>query len=83
LVILVNTPVISPIPEDGNNGITDALSLLQLKIVPLTVPDGCINEMASPEQIVCVCMLVVTSGSGFTVTVTVIGVPVHVFPALV
>ena len=76
-VVLVSVPLILPVPLAGIpvNGIT--LSLVQLKVVPVTLPLKTIVVIALPEQIVWDAGKADASGVGFTNTVAVIGDPVH------
>ena len=75
LVVLVNTPLILPIPPGGIPVINTLLSLVQLKVVPATLPVNKIAVIAAPEQIACDGGVATAFGVGFTNTVAVIGVP--------
>ena len=83
LVVLVNVPLIVPVPLAAIPVTVATLSRVQLNTVPATLPLGIIGVIAEPLQIVCVAGAAVAFGVGFTSTVAVIGVPVHVAPALV
>ena len=83
LVVFVSDPPISPVPLAAIPVAVPVLSLVQLKMVPATLPDRIIFEIREPEQIVCDEGVATALGTGFTTTVAVIGVPVHVTPALV
>ena len=75
LVVLVNEPLIFPEPLAAIPVTVPVLSLVQLKVVPLTFP---VNEMVvivPPEQIVWEEGVATAFGVGFTNTVAVIGVP--------
>ena len=83
LVVLVNAPLILPLPLAAIPVTETVLSLVQLNVVPLTAPVNTIVVIVLPEQIVCDAGVATAFGVGFTSTVAVIGVPVQVTPALV
>ena len=83
LVELISVPLIFPDPLFPIVPVTPGLSLVQLKVVPLTVPLSTMGVIADPEQIVCDDGAAVAFGVGFTKTVAVIGVPLQVTPAFV
>lgn len=81
-VVLVNAPLISPLPFAAIPVTVAVLSLVQLNVEPAMELTGVIVVMVAPEQMVCG-VIVVIVGVGSTVIVKSIGVPVHVVPALV
>jgi hypothetical protein len=83
VVVLVNEPLILPVPIAAIPVTVAVLSLVQLNTVPDTLPLFTIVVIAEPEQIVCAAGVAAALGIGFTTTVAVIGVPVHVTPAFV
>ena len=83
LVVFVNVPLILPLPLAAIPVTATVLSLVQLKIVPATLPESTIVVIAEAEQIVCADGVATALGVGFTSTVAVTGVPEHVTPALV
>ena len=83
LVVFVNAPLILPLPLAAIPVTATVLFLVQLKVVPLTVPDNTIVVIEEPEQMVCEEGVATAFGVGFTSTVAVIGAPVQVTPALV
>ena len=83
VVVLVSVPEILPLPFAAIPVTATVLSLVQLYVVPLTLPLRTIVCIAVPEQLVCEAGVATAFGVGFTSTVAVIGVPVHVTPALV
>lgn len=78
LVVLVSVPEIFPDPLAAMPVAAVVLSLVQLKVVPVTFPLRLMGVIA-PEQTVCVAMDAVAVGVGFTVTLNVTGVPVQPF----
>lgn len=82
-VVLVNTPLIFPLPLAAIPVTETVLSLVQLYTVPATLPDNTIVVIAEPEQEVCDAGVATAFGIGLTTTVAVIAVPVQVTPALV
>jgi hypothetical protein len=74
-VVLVNVPVILPEPLAVIPVTVAVLFLVQLKVVPATLPVNTIGVIAKPEQIVWLDGVAVASGVGLTNTVAVIGVP--------
>jgi hypothetical protein len=82
-VVLVNEPLMSPVPFAGMPVTVPVLSRDQLYDAPGTLPFITIVVIAEPEQVVCAGGVATAFGTGFTVTVAVIGVPVQVLPALV
>lgn len=83
LVVLVNEPLILPLPLAAIPVAAIVLSLVQLKVVPLTAPVDTIVVIVAAEQMVWFTGVATASGVGFTSTVAVIGVPVQVTPAFV
>jgi len=83
LVVLVSVPDILPEPLAAIPVTATVLSLVQLYVVPLTLPESTIVVIAVPEQLVCEDGVATAFGVGFTSTVAVIGVPLQVTPALV
>ena len=83
VVVLVNEPLMLPVPLAAIPVTVPVLFLTQLYTVPTTLPVNAIVVIAEPEQIVCEDGVATAFGIGFTITVAVIGVPVHVTPALV
>ena len=83
LVVLVNVPLISPVPDAAMPTTVALLSLTQLYTVPGTLPVNAIVVIVVLLQIVCEDGVATALGIGLTVTVAVIGVPVQVTPALV
>lgn len=75
-VVLVSVPEILPEPLAAIPVTVAALSLVQLKTVPVTAP---LNEIGviAPEQTVCVAIEAIAVGVGLTVTPKVTGVPVQ------
>jgi hypothetical protein len=65
----------SPAPLAAIPGAVTVLSLVQVKIVPTTLPDRMIGVMATPEQAACDAGVATALGIGLTSTVAVIGVP--------
>ena len=83
LVVLINAPMMFPLPLDGIPVTVTVLSLVQLYTVPETLPLNTIIVIGFAEHTVCDDGVATALGVGFTSTVAVIGVPVHVTPALV
>jgi hypothetical protein len=52
LVVFVNAPVMDPDPEAAIPVTETALSLVQLYTVPVKPPDGRMEDMVAPEQMV-------------------------------
>jgi len=69
LVVFVNEPLISPLPLAAMPVTATLLSLVQLNVVPGTVPVRTIFVIALPEQVVCDAGVAVASGVGNTLTV--------------
>ena len=67
LVVFVNTPLILPDPPAAMPVTIPVLSLVQLKVVPLTAPLNTIAVIVEPEHLVCDEGVAVASGSCFTV----------------
>ena len=78
-VVLVKLPVILPEPNEAIPVTLAVLSRVQLKVDPVTGPDGVIVLIAPPEQIVCEVGDAVPLGVGFTSTVAVNVAPVQLF----
>lgn len=78
LVVLVSVPEILPDPLAAIPVTAEVLSLVQLKVVPVTFPVKLIGVIA-PEQTVCAATEAMAVGVGLTVTLKVTGVPVHPF----
>ena len=76
-VVLVNVPLMSPLPLEAIPVIVEVASRVQEKVVPLTLPLNDIGVMLAPEQIVWLVGVDTASGVGFTSTVAVIGVPMQ------
>src|SRR5258705_9487436 len=53
LVVLVNEPLILPLPLAAIPVTVPVLFLVQLKLVPATGPDNTIVVIVAPEQMVC------------------------------
>ena len=53
MVVLVKIPLISPLPLAAIPVTETVLSLVQLKVVPVTFPESTIVVIALAEQIVC------------------------------
>jgi hypothetical protein len=75
LVVLVNAPLILPLPLAAIPVTETVLSLVQLKVVPLTMPVNAIVVIVAPEQIVCDDGVATAFGVGLTITAAVIGAP--------
>jgi hypothetical protein len=75
LVVLVNEPLILPLPLAAIPVTLTVLFLVQLKVVPLTAPDNTIVVIVPAEQVVWLAGVATAFGVGFTNTVAVIGVP--------
>jgi len=75
LVVLVNAPLILPLPLAAIPVTLAVLFLVQLKVVPETAPDNTIVVMVPAEQMVWLAGVATAFGVGFTSTVAVIGVP--------
>ena len=76
-VVLVSVPVITPLPLAAMPVTVAVLSLVQLNIVPVTLPVKTIGRIGLAEQMVCDAGVAVASGVGFTRTVAVTGNPGH------
>lgn len=74
-VVLISDPLISPEPLAAIPVTVAVLFLVQVKVVPATLPLNTIEEMDAAEQIVCDEGVAVASGVGFTITVAVTGAP--------
>ena len=70
-VVFVSEPLILPAPLAAIPVTATVLSLVQLKVVPLTAPDKTIVVIADPEQVVCEDGVATASGVGLTNTVAV------------
>ena len=68
-VVLVNEPLMLPLPLAAIPVTVTVLSLVQSKVVPATAPDSTIVVIVAPEQIVCDGGVATASGVGFTVIV--------------
>lgn len=77
-VVLVSVPMISPEPAAGIPVAVTVLSLVQLKVVPITLPLRTMLVIGSPEQTDCDDGVATAFGVGFTVIVKVLGAPVQV-----
>ena len=77
LVVLVSVPLMLPLPLAAMPVTVAVLFLVQLKVVPVTLPLSTIDVIAVAEQIVCDAGVATAFGVGFTSTVAVIGVPGH------
>jgi len=75
LVVLVSVPLMFPLPLVMIPVTVAELSLVQLKVVPLTFPDKTIVVMVAPEQMVWLAGVATAPGVGFTSTVAVTGAP--------
>jgi len=75
LVVLVNAPLMFPLPLAAIPVTVPVLFLVQLKVVPVTLPDNTIVVIVAAEQMVCATGVATALGVGFTNTVAVIGVP--------
>ena len=69
-VVLVNVPLISPVPLAAIPVTSTVLSLVQLNTVPATLPLFTIVVMDEPEQMDCDDGVATALGIGLTVTVT-------------
>lgn len=69
LVVLVNEPLISPVPEDAIPVTVLVLSLVHAKVVPVTLLDvpSAMPVMDEPEQILCDEVEALATGTAFTV----------------
>jgi hypothetical protein len=76
-IVLVNVPLIFPVPLLAMSLQVTVLSLVQVKVVPLTEPVNTMVLMVDPEQMVCDDGVATEFGAGFTITVAVIAVPVQ------
>lgn len=74
-VVLVNAPLILPLPLAAIPVTVTVLFLVQLKTVPLTLPDNTIVVIVAPEQMVCDTGVATAFGVGFTSTVAVVDGP--------
>lgn len=75
LVVLVNVPLMFPLPLAAIPGTVTVLFLVQLKTVPATLPDNMTGMIRLSEQTVCAAGNANASGVGFTSTVAVIDGP--------
>jgi hypothetical protein len=75
LVVLVNAPLISPVPLPAIPVTKTVLSLVQLNVVPVVLPVSTIVVIVAAEQIVCEAGVATASGVGFTSTVAVMDAP--------
>lgn len=69
LVVLVSAPLILPAPPPAIPVTLPVLSLVQLNVVPPTLPPRLIVVIVAPEQMVCEAGDAITSGMGLTVIV--------------
>ena len=76
-VVLINVPLIFPVPLEAIPVMVEVASRDQEYVVPLTLPLNDIGVMLAPEQIVWLIGVAVASGVGLTNTVAVIGAPVQ------
>ena len=83
LVVLVNVPLISPVPLAARPVTELVLSLVQPKTVPATLPVDAMVVIAAPEHLVCAAGVLTAFGIGLTITLAVTGDPVQVVPPLV
>ena len=72
LVVLVNEPLILPVPLAAMPVTVALLSLVQLYTVPATLPLSTIVVIADPEQVVCDEGVATAFGIGFTTMVAVV-----------
>ena len=77
LVVLLSVPLILPEPLAGIPNTVAVLFLVQLKVVPATLPVNMIGMIRLSEHTVCEDGAANASGVGFTSTVAVPGVPVQ------
>jgi len=77
VTLLVNVPLMFPLPLAATPATVVKLSLVQLKVVPDTAPDNTIVVIVAPEQMVCDAGAATAFGVGFTNTVAVIDGPGH------
>jgi hypothetical protein len=82
-VVLVNAPLILPLPLAAMPVTVAVLSLVQLNTVPETLPVSTMVLIVLPEQMVWLASVANASGNGFTSTVAVIGVPEQLTPPFV
>ena len=76
-VVLVSVPLILPEPLAAMPVTVATLSLVQLNVVPTTLPVNTIVVIGLAEHIVWAAGVAATSGVGFTSIVAVIGAPGH------
>ena len=76
-VVFVNVPDILPDPLAAIPVTVAVLFLVQLYVVPLTLPLNAIVVMALPEQVVCEAGVATAFGDGLTNTVAVVVAPVQ------
>ena len=74
-VVLVSVPVMFPAPLAAIPVTVTVLFLVQVKVVPTTLPDNMIGVMATPEQAAWLAGVATALGIGFTSTVAVIAGP--------
>ena len=79
LVVLVNVPLILPLPLAGIPVTEAVLSLVQLYVVFATLPLNTIEVMGIAEQMVCEAGAATAFGVGLTKTVAVIDAPGQLF----
>ena len=77
VVVLVSVPLISPLPLAAIPVTVTVLSLVQVKVVPATLPDNTIGVMAIPEHAAWVAGVATALGVGLTSTVAVVVGPVQ------
>ena len=77
LVVLVNVPLILPVPLAAIPVTATVLSLVQLNVVLATLPDNTIVVIGLAEHLVCDAGVATAFGVGLTKTVALIGVPVQ------
>ena len=75
LVVLVNEPLMLPLPPAPIPVTVPVLSLVQLYTVPATLPDKTIVVIGLAEHTVCDAGVATALGIGFTTTVAVTGAP--------
>ena len=75
VILLFNTPLMFPLPAAGTPPTVPILSLVQVYVVPATLPLNTIVVIAVPEQIVCDEGVATAFGVGLTNTVAVMDGP--------
>ena len=79
VVVLVNVPLILPVPLAAIPVTVAVLFLVHAYVVPVTLLVNTIVVIAVPEQMVWLDGVAIAFGVGFTNTVAVVGVPIHPF----